>query len=50
MDKKNSSNAINCILTRGFGQMEKCAVDLVAEVVPVIDDFIADETTNPELS
>ena len=28
---------------RGFGQMEKCAVDLEAEVVPVIDDFIADE-------
>jgi 3-dehydroquinate synthase len=50
MDKKNSSNAINCILTRGFGRMEKCTVDLEAEVVPVIDDFIADETTDPDLS
>ena len=50
MDKKNLSNAINCILTRGFGQMEKCAVDLVADVAPVIDDFINDEATDPEFA
>lgn len=46
MDKKNASNAVNAILTRGFGQMEKRAVDLGADVVPVIRDFIDEETAN----
>ena len=44
MDKKNSSNAVNAILTLGFGKMEKRAVDLDAEVVPVVRDFIDEET------
>lgn len=40
MDKKNSARSVNCILTKGFGQMEKRAVDLAADIMTVVGDFI----------
>lgn len=41
MDKKNAADAMHCILTRGFGQMEKRAVDLAIDVMPRIAEFVA---------
>ena len=39
-DKKNTGDSVNCILTRGFGRMEKIQVDFTKELVPAIDIFI----------
>jgi 3-dehydroquinate synthase len=39
-DKKNTGDSINCILTRGAGLMEKMRVDLSADLIPVVNDFI----------
>ncbi len=40
LDKKNTHNAVNCILTRGPGKMEKTAVDLETQLRPAIEEFI----------
>jgi 3-dehydroquinate synthase len=42
-DKKNTGNAVNCILTRGPGAMEKMKVDLVGQLQPAVNDFIDTE-------
>jgi len=39
LDKKNTSTSMNCILTAGFGKMEKRPVDPVAEVRPLLREF-----------
>jgi len=40
-DKKNTGDAVNCILTRGYGRMEKTPVPLAEVLAPAIFDFIA---------
>ncbi len=40
-DKKNTGEVINCILTRGFGRMEKTPVSLADVLAPAITSFIA---------
>lgn len=42
-DKKNTADGVNCILTRGFGHMEKCKVDIDGLVAPAIKQFIQAE-------
>ena len=42
-DKKNTGDAINCILTRGFGRMEKQKVRLQEDIVPAVTNFIDNE-------
>jgi 3-dehydroquinate synthase len=42
-DKKNTGEVVNCILTRGFGKMEKRPVPFEEVLVPAVRDFIADE-------
>jgi 3-dehydroquinate synthase len=42
-DKKNTRDAVNCILTRGAGQMEKTAVNLEQQLRPWISEFISME-------
>ncbi|PWU09741.1 MAG: 3-dehydroquinate synthase [Verrucomicrobia bacterium] len=42
-DKKNTGQAVNCILTRGFGRMEKMPVPLAEQLVPAVNDFIERE-------
>lgn len=42
-DKKNTADGVNCILTRGFGQMEKCRVDIDGLVAPALDQLIQAE-------
>jgi len=42
-DKKNTRHAVNCILTRGAGRMEKFGVSLDEQLRPWIADFIARE-------
>ena len=44
-DKKNTGLTINCILTRGFGRMEKLPVDLETDIVPAVNSFIDNEIT-----
>jgi 3-dehydroquinate synthase len=39
-DKKNTSDSVNCILTRGAGRMEKIQVDFSSQLVPAVDNFI----------
>lgn len=39
-DKKNTGDTVNCILTRGFGRMEKTPVPLAEVLAPGIKDFI----------
>lgn len=39
-DKKNTGQSVNCILTRGFGQMEKLPVALATDIVPAVNNFI----------
>jgi 3-dehydroquinate synthase len=39
-DKKNTGQAVNCILTRGFGRMEKMPVALETQLVPGVNKFI----------
>ena len=39
-DKKNTGNTVNCILTRGFGRMEKLPVPLAETLAPAITEFI----------
>ena len=40
-DKKNTGDSVNCILTRGFGRMEKVPVDFQNDLIPAVDEFIA---------
>lgn len=44
-DKKNTGQAVNCILTRGPGRMEKHPVTFETELVPAVTEFVADELT-----
>jgi 3-dehydroquinate synthase len=39
LDKKNTSTVMNCILTAGFGKMEKRSVDPTTELHPLLRDF-----------
>jgi 3-dehydroquinate synthase len=40
LDKKNTGDAVNCILTHGFGHMEKRKVALAEDLIPAINSFI----------
>jgi 3-dehydroquinate synthase len=40
-DKKNTGNAVNCILTRGPGRMEKTALNLEQQLRPWMTEFIS---------
>jgi 3-dehydroquinate synthase len=42
-DKKNTGQTVNCILTHGFGRMEKRPVALEADIVPAVNSFIENE-------
>jgi 3-dehydroquinate synthase len=42
-DKKNTGDAVNCILTRGFGRMEKRPVPLHEALIPAVTQFVTDE-------
>jgi 3-dehydroquinate synthase len=42
-DKKNTAAGVNCILTRGFGRMEKCRVDMDRVIAPSLRNFITNE-------
>ena len=39
LDKKNTSTVMNCILTRGYGDMEKRAVNPATELKPLLGEF-----------
>jgi 3-dehydroquinate synthase len=39
-DKKNTGDKINCILTRGFGKMEKVSLELLNQVSPLLSGFL----------
>lgn len=45
-DKKNSSAGVTCILTRGFGTMEKRPLDAEKELKPCLDAFLSSELAN----
>jgi 3-dehydroquinate synthase len=42
-DKKNTGDAVNCILTAGPGRMEKRAVDFQRDLAPSVTEFIQHE-------
>lgn len=42
-DKKNTSGAVNCILTKGPGRMEKRSVNLDTDLVPSVKAFLQEE-------
>lgn len=42
-DKKNTRDAVNCILTRGAGRMEKTAVNLEQQLRPWMTEFISNQ-------
>ena len=42
-DKKNTGQSVNCILTHGFGRMERLPVALEADIVPAVSNFIEHE-------
>lgn len=42
-DKKNTGDAVNCILTRGPGRMEKTKVDIIGQLQPAVNAFIDGE-------
>lgn len=42
-DKKNTGDAVNCILTRGPGRMEKMKVDFSGDLLPAVEEFILRE-------
>lgn len=44
-DKKNTGDAVHCILTAGPGRMEKRKVDFQNELVPAVTAFIESELT-----
>jgi 3-dehydroquinate synthase len=45
-DKKNTGQAVNCILTRGFGRMEKMPVPFAEQLVPAVNEFIERESAS----
>ncbi len=45
-DKKNSSFGVTCILTRGFGAMEKCSLDAENQLRPILGAFLSSELAN----
>ncbi|MEI6375935.1 MAG: AroB-related putative sugar phosphate phospholyase (cyclizing) [bacterium] len=42
-DKKNTDDAVNCIMTKGAGRMEKIKVDFSGDLVPSVEEFIERE-------
>jgi 3-dehydroquinate synthase len=46
-DKKNTGDAVNCILTRGPGAMSKTRVDFVNDLQPAVNAFIDKELGTP---
>lgn len=44
-DKKNTGQTVHCILTRGFGRMEKCPVAFATDIVQNVTSFIDTEAT-----
>ncbi|MGI9089292.1 MAG: AroB-related putative sugar phosphate phospholyase (cyclizing) [Chthoniobacterales bacterium] len=44
-DKKNTRGAVNCILTRGPGRMEKMPLALETELIPALTAFFEQELT-----
>jgi 3-dehydroquinate synthase len=42
-DKKHTGDAVNCILTRGAGRMEKVKVDFSDNLIPAVEEFIGRE-------
>jgi 3-dehydroquinate synthase len=42
-DKKNNMDGIQCILTRGFGQMEKVKLNVQIDLVPTLKKFLQEE-------
>ena len=42
-DKKNTGDAVNCILTRGPGRMEKIKVDFLTDLKPAVNAFLDNE-------
>lgn len=40
LDKKNTSGVMNCILTRGYGCMEKRGIDPERELLPLLCEFL----------
>ena len=42
-DKKNTGQTVNCILTQGFGRMEKRPLSLEKDIVPALNIFIENE-------
>lgn len=40
LDKKNTSGKMNCILTKGFGRMEKRSIDPGLELAPLLREFL----------
>lgn len=46
-DKKNTGQVVNCILTRGFGRMEKTPVAFAEQLVPAVNEFIERECAAP---
>lgn len=40
-DKKNTGDEISCILTRGFGKMEKIKMSLLGDLQPMVERFLA---------
>jgi 3-dehydroquinate synthase len=48
-DKKNTGDAVNCILTHGPGRMEKIRVDFINELQPAVNHFIDNELLSSPL-
>jgi 3-dehydroquinate synthase len=44
LDKKNTGTVINCILTRGEGNMEKVSLDPEKQVNPLLQEFLKEIT------
>lgn len=42
-DKKNTTDGILCILTRGFGQMEKVKLNVQIDLLPTLKKFLYEE-------
>lgn len=47
-DKKNTAQGINCILTCGFGRMERIALDLETVLIPELNRFIDNNPISEE--
>lgn len=47
-DKKNTGAGINCILTRGFGKMERIPIALENKVRPLLSEYLTEMRKIPE--